>query len=287
MAAPAVADPIVTKRRKASPAQNIGYWLTDRSYLLLSLALILAFIGVWQWLTNSGVLHAIVVPPPAEVWERFLAILPESYFHRHLWVTVKEVLIGFSIGASSGILTALASIRYPLFRRAMTPYMVSFQALPKVVLLPLLYVWFGVGSTSAMIIVILVSFFPVYVNTLTGMAIVDENGLRLLHSLGATPRQAFKMYRIPSALPLVFTGLKTAVNFGVTAAIAAELLGSRYGLGFMIANSGTFLRISDLYAAVAAVALFAAVVYLIFEVLDRKLIYWREDRPGSRRRSAA
>jgi NitT/TauT family transport system permease protein len=285
-AAPAV-DIVEVRRRKATPAQRVGHWFTDRSYLLLSAALIAAFIAVWQWLTDSGVLHAIVVPPPAEVWDRLLAIVPEPYFHKHLWVTVKEVLTGFGIGATSGIVTALAAIRFPLFRRAMTPYIVSLQALPKVVLLPLLYVWFGVGSTSAMIIVILVSFFPVYVNTLTGMAIVDENGLRLLHSLGATPRQAFRMYRIPSALPLVFTGLKTAVNFGVTAAIAAELLGSRYGLGFMIANSGTFLRIADLYATVAAVALFAAVVYAVFEILDRKLIYWREDRPGSRRRSAA
>ena len=129
---------------------------------------------MWQWLTDSGVLHAIVVPPPAEVWDRLLAIIPEPYFHKHLWVTVKEVLIGFGIGASSGIITALIAIRYPLFRRAMTPYIVSLQALPKIVLLPLLYVWFGVGSTSATIIVILVSFFPVYVNTLTGMAIVDE-----------------------------------------------------------------------------------------------------------------
>jgi NitT/TauT family transport system permease protein len=270
-------------KRPTRAQRALGY-VVDRTYLLVTLAFILGALLLWEWMTDSGILHAIVVPGPAEVWDRFLAILPESYFHTHLWVTVKEILIGFAVGASSGIATALVCLRFPLFRRVVTPYMVSLQALPKIVLLPLFYVWFGVGPTSATLIVILVTFFPVYINTITGMAIVDENGLRLLHSLGATPRQAFKMYRVPSALPLIFTGLKTAVNFGVTAAIAAELLGSRYGLGFMIVNSGTFLRIADLYATVAVVALFAAIVYFIFEMLDRKLIFWREDRPGSKRR---
>ncbi len=169
----------------------------------------------------------------------------------------------------------------------MTPYIVSLQALPKIVLLPLLYVWFGVGSTSATIIVILVSFFPVYVNTLTGMAIVDENGLRLLHSLGATPRQAFRMYRIPSALPLVFTGLKTAVNFGVTAAIAAELLGSRYGLGFMIANSGTVpADLRPLRHRGGRGHLRRPSCTSSSRSSTASSSIWREDRPGSRRRTA-
>jgi len=188
------------------------------------------------------------------------------------------VVFGYTIGAGSGIALALVSARFKSFRHLLEPYIVALQSLPKVILLPLIAVWVGYGQTSAMIIVVMVSFFPVYLNTITGLLAADENGLKLLHSLGASPRQAFRMYRIPSALPLVFTGLKTSVNFSVVAAITAELLGSRYGLGFMLANSGTFLRIEDLYATVVVVSLFAGAVYLIFELVDRKLIFWREDR---------
>jgi len=253
--------------------------LRRRSYLLVTVACVVAFFLVWNWLTSSGVLHRIVVPPPGRVIERSREILGEPYFRRHLWVTVKEVVLGYTIGAGSGIVMALVSARFTSFRHLLQPYIVALQSLPKVILLPMIAIWVGgYGETSAMIIVVLVSFFPVYINSLTGLLSADENGLKLLHSLGATPRQAFRMFRIPAALPLLFTGLKTAVNFSVVAAITAELLGARYGLGFMLANSGTFLRIEDLYATVVVVSLFAGLVYAIFELADRKFIFWREDR---------
>jgi NitT/TauT family transport system permease protein len=100
---------------------------------------------------------------------------------------------------------------------------------------------------------------------------------RLLASLGATPSQRFRYHRVPSALPLLLTGCKTAVNFALAAALSAELLGSRYGLGFLIANAGNVLRIDDLYATVVVTALFAGAFYLALEVIDRKVIFWRPE----------
>ena len=92
---------------------------------------------------------------------------------------------------------------------------------------------------------------------------------------GQQPSQRFRYHRVPSALPLLFAGCKTAVNFAVAAALSAELLGSRYGLGFLIANSGNFLRIDELYATVVITAVFAAFFYLLFEFIDRKVVFWR------------
>jgi NitT/TauT family transport system permease protein len=251
-------------------------WWRQRSYLLLSAALVATLFLVWQWLTTSEIIHRIVVPAPATVFGRLGEIVTEDYFRHHLWVTVQEVIVGFSVGALSGVAIALLCVRYAAVRRLLTPYIVTLQSLPKIILLPLLYLWLGVGQASATVIVLLVAFFPVYISTLTGLESADPSSLRLLYSLGATPRQAFRMYRIQAALPMLFTGLKTAVNFSVAAAITSELLGARYGLGFMIANSATFLRIDDLYAAVVVVSIFAGLVYTLFEVLDRKLIFWRD-----------
>lgn len=93
--------------------------------------------------------------------------------------------------------------------------------------------------------------------------------------MGATPRQRFRYHQIPSALPLIFTGLKTAVYFAVAAALATEILGSRHGLGYLIANAGNFLRIPDLYATVVIAGVFSGLVCVTFEVFDRKLIHWR------------
>jgi NitT/TauT family transport system permease protein len=243
--------------------------------LLITTALVAGTYLLWYWLTASGAVHEIVLATPASVGESLTEIVQRDTFAEHLRVTATEVLVGFALGSTSAILVALVCEHYAAVRRLLTPYMVALQALPKIVLLPLLQVWFGVGYRATSVMVILVVFFPVYLNTLTGLTIADPDGTRLLTSLGASPRQRFRYHQIPSALPLVFTGLKTAVYFAVAAALAAEILGSRHGLGFLIANSGNFLRIPDLYATVVIAGLFSGIVYLTFEVLDRKLIHWR------------
>lgn len=249
--------------------------LGRRSHLALTAGLVVGTFLLWYYLTASETVHKVVLPPIGEVRTSFAEIVQRDSFMNHLRVTATEVLAGFALGSASAILVALICVRYPGVKRLMTPYMVALQALPKVVLLPLLYIWFGVGYRATTVMVILVVFFPVYLNTLTGLTIADPDGARLLRSLGASSRQRFRYHQLPSALPLIFTGLKTAVNFAVAAALAAELLGARYGLGFLIGNSGNFLRIPELYATVVAAGLFAGIVYLVFEFLDRKLIFWR------------
>ncbi|HMG40417.1 MAG TPA: ABC transporter permease [Acidimicrobiales bacterium] len=246
-----------------------------RAPLVITAALFAGTYLLWHQLTASGTVHEVVLPTPGSVGESITEVVQRDTFAEHLRVTATEVLTGFALGSISAILLALVCERSRSVRRLITPYVVALQALPKVVLLPLLYVWFGVGYRATTVMVVLVVFFPVYLNTLTGLSIADPDGTRLLRSLGATPRQRFRYHQVPSALPLIFTGLKTAVYFAVAAALAAELLGARYGLGFLIANAGNFLRIPDLYATVLIAGVFSGLVYLTFEVLDRKLIYWR------------
>jgi NitT/TauT family transport system permease protein len=243
--------------------------------LLITAALVAGTYLLWYQLTASGTVHEVVLATPASVGESLIEIVRKDSFTEHLRVTASEVLAGFVLGAVAAILLALLCERYSTVRRLLTPYLVALQAVPKVVLLPLLYVWFGVGYRATTVMVILVVFFPVYLNTLTGLTIADPDGTRLLRSLGATPRQHFRYHRLPSALPLIFTGLKTAVYFAVAAALAAELLGARYGLGFLIANAGNFLRIPELYGTVVIAGVFSGMVYVAFEALDRKLIHWR------------
>lgn len=243
--------------------------------LLVTTGLVVGTYCLWFWLTASGTVHEVVLATPSSVTGSIDEIVRRDTFTEHLRVTATEVLVGFALGSVAAIFLALVCEHYVGVRRLLTPYMVALQALPKIVLLPLLQVWFGVGYRATTVMVILVVFFPVYLNTLTGLTIADPDGTRLLRSLGATPRQQFRYHQIPSALPLVFTGLKTAVYFAVAAALAAEILGSRHGLGFLIANAGNFLRIPDLYGTVVIAGLFSGIVYLTFEMLDRKLIHWR------------
>lgn len=243
---------------------------------LTTLALVAVTYGVWEWSTASGRARPIVLPPPDVTFAKLTEIVARPAFREHLWVTLSEVVIGFSSSSIAALVVAGACNHFPLLRRILTPYIATLQAVPKIVLLPLLYTWFGVGRVSTTAMVALVVFFPVYVNTLAGLSLAPSDGVSLLRILGATPRQQFLMLRLPTALPLIFTSLKTALNFALTAALAAEILGSRYGLGYLIANAGNFLRIAELYATIIATALVALLIYATLEVLDRKIIYWRE-----------
>ena len=251
---------------------------------LLSAVVVAALIGVWQWLTQSGVINQIVLPGPGAVLEQMVEVVRRDSFGTNLWATVREIVIGLVIGCAAAIATALACVRYPMVRKVVSPYITTLQAVPKITIIPLLGIWFGIGITSATIVVALVAFFPTFVNAVTGLTLSAEDGLRLLHSLGASKRQAFVMYRIPTALPLVFTGLKSSINYAVVAAITTEFLGSNQGLGHLVTSATTFLRIPDVYATVAAISVLAASIFVIVELLDRKLIFWRGETSGRRSR---
>lgn len=243
---------------------------------LLTLALVALTYAAWEWSTATGRVEPIVLPSPAATFDELTDVIVRPAFREHLWVTMSEVLIGFTVSSAAAIAIACACTHWPLLHRTLTPYIATLQAIPKVVLLPMLYIWFGVGQSATTVMVMLVVFFPVFVNTLTGLSLTPPDGANLLRLLEATPRQTFVMLRVPTALPLIFTSLKTSLNFALTAALAAEILGSRYGLGYLIANAGNFLRIPELYATVLATALIALAMYATLELLDRKLIYWRE-----------
>ena len=245
-------------------------------YALTVLAVIV-FLAIWKWLTDSGTVNRVILPGPEAVRKELFSILGQKTFRENLWVTLREVIYGLAIGCTVAIAVALLCVRAPLLRAVVAPYVTAFQAVPKIVFVPIFGVWFGISMTTATIVVALVAFFPTYINTLTGLGLSAPDELRLLHSLGATRRQAFRMCRIPTALPLVFTGVKTSINYGVLAAITTEFLGASAGLGYTVSESTSFFNLPAVYASVAAITLVAAVIYVIVEVLDRKLIFWRVD----------
>lgn len=239
-------------------------------------AAVTAALWYWHWVVATGRVNRIVLPEPRMVADRTWAMVREPYFLNDLRTTVGEVVVGFTVGFVAALLMASLCVAKPFVGRVLAPYIVTFQAIPKVVFIPLLAVWLGLGFSTSVVIVALVAFFPIFVSAEFGLRASDKEGLRLLHSLNATSWQVFRMYRVPSALPHIFTGAKSAVNYSIVAAITSEFLGAREGLGYRIVTMSSRLQLADLYAAVVATALVAGAVYGAFELLDRRCVYWRE-----------
>lgn len=249
--------------------------LRGRGHLAGTAVLVGLLGAMWHWLTSSGAVNRVILAPPAEVYESFVNMTGQSFFREHFLFTLQEVLVGFLAGTGFAVAMAGASTAFPVVKRTTYPLIVILNSVPKIVFLPLLIVWFGVGKTSTTILVALIAFFPTFVNTLAGLRIADRDGLQLLTSLGASEAQAFRMLRLPRALPLVFTGLKISANMAVVGAITGEFLGSPEGLGFLLNQYAFLFQTGEVYATVVAIALFAVVVYTVLEIVDRKLIFWR------------
>jgi NitT/TauT family transport system permease protein len=248
-----------------------------RWYRIGSVLLTLLLLGIWELLPRAGIMPEIVLPPFTTVAAAFWGLLQEGHFWGHLRVTLNEIFWGFVLGTLFGLFSGILLAVWQPLKRLTYSFVVGFQAIPKIVLAPLFISWFGYGQSSKIVMAIVISFFPVLINTLVGLESVPEDAVRLMRSLRSTRMQVFRKLSLPHAAPLIFAGIKTALTFAVIGAIVGEFVGAQQGLGFLLNAYNFQLRIDRVFSVIAILAGLGAVLYFLLEALDRRLIYWRTD----------
>jgi NitT/TauT family transport system permease protein len=215
----------------------------------------------------------------ASLWDQ----LQRGLILGNLLVTLGEALGGFVLGSGSGILIAALVSRSALLERAVLPYMVALQSLPKVALAPLLVVWLGFGLGSKVAIAAIIAFFPVLINSLIGFSTVEREKLELMRSLVATEWQTFRMLRFPNALPFIFGGLNVAIVFSITGALVGEFVGAREGLGMLLLQFNFNMDIGGMFAVLIVLGLMGATLHGLVRTLHRRLIFWAQPDDLERR----
>jgi NitT/TauT family transport system permease protein len=248
----------------------------ERAYWPASLAVLVLFLLAWQYASKSGLVHRIILPAPTEIAAAAPELLTDPDFLPHVAVTLAEIVGGFVLGSLVGLLLGAALALSPLLRRAYFPLVTTFQATPRVILAPVVIAWFGFGIESKIVQAIILCFFPVFLNTLVGLSLTDENALKLMRSLSASRWQTFAKLRLPDALPTIFAGLKVALTFAMIGAIIAEFVGAEAGLGYLLSKYNFELRIPLVYTLIVLLALLGLALYLLLEWLDRTLVFWKE-----------
>ena len=196
-------------------------------------------------------------------------------------MTATEVVCGLAVAVTGGLLIALALHRWPRLHRGSYPLLIASQAIPIVVIAPLLVAWLGFGLLPKVAIVALICFFPVTVTTLDALGRVDPQQRTMLRTLGASPRQQLRWLELPSALPAAISGAKVAVAVGSIAAVFAEYAGSDRGLGHLLLTSIPQLRTDLAWATVVVLAALAVSCVATISAAERRLIPWtapRKDR---------
>lgn len=259
------------------PPDQGGWARLWRPEHALSVGFLLVVLGTWEALSRWEVIHDIILPAPTRIAGGFWTVVSLGSFPRDLGTTLLELFVGFLLAAVLGVGVGILTGTFELFRRAIYPYVVAFQVIPKVVFAPIFLAWFGYGVESKIVLAAVIAFFPCLINTAVGLRSTSEDEVMLMRSYVATRGQIFWKLTLPNALPFIFAGLKTAFTFALIGAIVAEFVGTYHGLGLMIETFTFALQMHLVFAVILIISLLGIVLYAGLELLDQKIVFWRRE----------
>jgi NitT/TauT family transport system permease protein len=241
---------------------------------LLRLALVAATLMAWEALVRGLEIPAYILPTPSSIGMALYRGIASSLYIDHIWITLTETFLGFALGS---VLAFTFGVGVALSRRTeyfLYPFIVMFQAMPKVALAPLIIVWFGLGLTSKVVNAALVAFFPLMVNTIAGLRSADEDRISLMRSLAATRGQIFWMLQLPNAMPYIFAGLEIAMIFALIGAIVAEFVGAQSGLGMLIQSMNFTMDVAGQFSVLLILSLLGLTLNSIVLLARRRILFW-------------
>lgn len=268
--------------RPAAPTGAARRAKTRRTDTILRIAILVVVLAVWEGLVRLFQVSPLMFAAPSEVYAAFVRGATRGLYWEHLGVTVFEMMSGLFIGASLGFLLGVTISEFERVGRLFFPYLVAIQSLPKVAVAPLVILWLGFDIQSKVVLVALITFFPVLINTMSGLAIVDAQRMDLMRILRASRWQTFRFVRLPSATPAIFAGLNVAVILALTGAIVAEFVGAQRGLGVLLLQAQANLDTAGMLVILVMLAAIGMTASTLVRRIERRATSWvsrREDTP--------
>ena len=255
-------------------ANLVSYSQTPNGRRILVAAFFVLVMLAWHLGLRAFDVSPLVFPGPVEVGKSLCDGFASGEYWLHLGVTLYEILIGFAIGAAAGFLLGAAIGQSAVLEAVLYPYVVAFQAMPKVAVAPLFVVWFGFGATSKIVITATIVFFPVLANTIVGLRSAPRDQIALMMAFTASRWQVFRIVRLPQSLPYVFVGLDIGIVLAVIGAIVGEFVGSQSGLGYLILQRNFSLDTAGVFAILVILSLIGIGLHIVMKTIARKVIFW-------------
>ena len=233
-----------------------------------------ALLVLWEGLTRGFNVPFVILPPPSAIWAKLITSVPV------LWADfqqtfLKAVIIGYVIGSLAGFLTALAIDRVPFLKRGLLPIGNFVAALPIIGIAPIFVMWLGFDWPSKAAVVVVMTFFPMLVNTVTGLAAADNMQRDLMRTYAAGYGQSLTKLRLPAAMPFIFNALKINSTLALIGAIVAEFFGTPIvGMGFRISTEVGRMNLDMVWATIATAALAGSLFYGVIALIERRVTFW-------------
>jgi len=236
---------------------------------------VLVFVlGGWQ-LASGPVIDPFFISKPTEIVAKLLSWIGDGTLVQSLQFTLQAMLLGFVLGAVAGITLGLLLGRSTMLAQVLDPFILAVYSLPKVALVPLFLLWFGIGLTTNTAIAALTVFFLVFYNTYSGARTVDQDLIDVVRLMGGGRSQLFRTVVVPSAMVWIFTGLRLAVPYALIGAIVGEIVASDRGLGFLIRRAAGFYDTAGVFAALAVLMVISSFLNMVVNRLETRTSRWR------------
>lgn len=246
--------------------------------LLPHLGLFAVLLCLWEAAVAFGVITSIMIPRPSAIGGAIVELyVTKGTIYKHFFITLTEAVIGFAMGAAIAVSLAVCSSLSETFKRYVIPYAVVLNVTPGIALTPVVIAWFGYGMGSKMALAAILCFFPIFVNTLTGLVQIDEDREELFRSLGANNRQIFAKLRVPAALPLMFAGLKIGLTTALIGAVVAEFAQATDGVGVLMSRFSFQLNMASSIATLLSMTVIGLLLFYTMEFLDDRIVFWRRE----------
>ncbi len=253
-------------------------WRSRSTAVLAPLLGAATLTGAWWLATILFRIRPFLLPAPPDIVHSFLTM--PGYLLRQAVVTLVESLIGFGVATVAGLVLAIALVASGLVSRTVFPLLVAANAVPKLAIAPLLFVWMGFGATPKVVMVVLICFFPIVVSAMTGLGSTPADLGELARSLSGSRWRTFVKVRIPWAVPQIFIGVKVAISLSVVGAVVAEFSGSNAGLGFVIVSSGQQADTALAFVSIVLLAFLSIGLFYLVSGVERLLLPWVRETSG-------
>jgi len=232
----------------------------------------LGMLAFWEFVCDAFHIRSFILPAPSAIAAAMAAYAWPLLDHS--WWTLMSTLLGFGLAIIGGMLIGVAVGFSTLVYKGLYPLLVGFNAIPKVALVPILVLWFGIGVVPAVVTAFIISFFPIVVNVATGIATLEPELADVLRSLGASQWEVLTKVGIPRSLPYLFASLKVAITLAFVGSVLAETIGGNAGLGFLMVTASARFEVPLVFAGLIAVAIMAVGLYVVCVMFEKRMTRW-------------
>ena len=230
----------------------------------------LILIFFWWFGSSSGWWNAFLLPSPGQVASSFIASIQSGELQKHVWASMSRIFCGFGLSALLALSLALLCAWFPLLLAQLEPTLEFLRHIPPMSVIPLLILWFGIGETPKIILIILATFFPVFMNTMQGIRDCDPKLVEVAKVFGYTKWDQFKFVILPSAIPSILTGLRLGLGYSWRSLVAAELVAASSGLGYMILDAEQLSRSDVVFMGVLVIGTLGAFLDYGFLIITKR-----------------